>query len=267
MTTYDLSGANRMLEATDAALTRIRTQLAGKIPAAGRDVNVAIDKHINAARSAIQAAINKSATIANDARVYPAGKLELIRRVVADTETTISEHVANAQALVDVLKADMTQAALPKMSDNRQAPVLARMDVQMILSQAPANRIHAVLASLAARNDDVGALVTSGWLDDVLLARGEDAKMTQAMRTLVTQSALDAASASGDPDRAAAADAIRHVGQLTGAAGGVIAAWNQAKDELSGDRAAARLHHLDTVRRMAQPIESSSASLSQGSAA
>lgn len=250
--TYDLTGAARMLEATDKALARIRGELAGKIPHTAGDTRRAIEQHIAAARAAVSKAISKAGEIVSDARIYPAGKLELIRRLVADTEAELARHAERAQAAADVLAAELTQAAMPKPSGSRDAAQLARQDALMILDRVPADRRVDVLRKLAARNDDVGALVNSPWLDDYLTAVGDE-RTAQAMRTLVTEAALEAARSSGDPVRAAAADAVAHVGQYGAAVTGVQGAWRHVAEELTGEGSAERLAALDAAGRSIEP--------------
>src|SRR5690606_2112508 len=100
----------------------------------------------------------------------------------------------------------------------------------------------------AARDDDVGALVNSAWLDDYLTAVGDD-RAAAALRTLVTESALEAARQSDDPVRAAAADAVAHAGQYGAAVTGVQAAWRHVAEELTGEGSAERLAALDAAGR------------------
>jgi hypothetical protein len=252
MTVYNLSGAARMLQATDQALARIRGQFAGKIPHTARDTCRLIEQHITAARGAIDKAIRQAADIVGDARIYPAGKAQLLGKLVADTEAELARHAERARAAADVLTAELTQAALPKMSGSRDAAQLARQDALMILDRTPPERRDAAIRRLAARSDDVGALVNSPWLDDYLTAVGGE-RTAQAMRVLATEAALEAARQSGDPVRAAAAEAISHAGQYGAAVTGVQAAWRHVAEELTGEGAAERLAAIDAASRRIEP--------------
>jgi hypothetical protein len=137
------------------------------------------------------------------------------------------------------------------MSSSRDAAVLARQDALMILDRAPREKLADALVRLAGRSDDVGALIASPWLDDYLLARGED-RLSEPIKTQLLHTATQAAKTGADPDRARAAQALDHVAQLSGVPSGIAASWKNLHEQARGFASGREQRIVDLQDRVAE---------------
>lgn len=122
----------------------------------------------DAARAAAQAAVNGAASrvaqLRADDTVPAASVARQVREHIAAARTVLTEKVSHLDAITTIVRGVLHSAALPKLTPG--AELVARADAQMILDGARDK--GAALARLATRQDDLGALVASGWGRDYL---------------------------------------------------------------------------------------------------
>lgn len=150
----------------------------------------------------------ESREIQADDTLYPAGRERLAREAKESARNSVDQ--ANAAFDTDAQVADalLFVAARPEVPKGSEAS--ARTDAMMLLDGALSREgasLSQVLKSLAGRQDAVGALVASEWLDDYAMARGMDPAVIANAKVLIRHAAMEGAASSGDPARAAAARA------------------------------------------------------------
>lgn len=145
-----------------------------------------------------------------DVNVYPEGRTLRAAERIEQAEAKLGEALAKADNAITVARAMLTVEARPKMTPRQE--MVARADAQMLMdaSDNPGN----TLITLAARQDDVGALVNSGWGRDFLTARTGDPDLVEATVKLATEAMLQAAQQAPDPARRAAALAVERLALL-----------------------------------------------------
>jgi hypothetical protein len=203
-------------------------QRAGHMPASdggqlARNARDAIER----ASLALSEGVGAAARVASDRTIYPDGRRDTIRQLGDAQGAKAAEHLERAEALVHVARAQFAVDALAKVP--RSAETTARTDAEMLLRNVKPDELSQRMRQLAVRDDAVGALVASPWGRDYLASRGartDDHDLVQA-------DAINAAKTSGDPVRAAAAEAYGNVGHLSGA---IFAVHQQAR-HATGDLA------------------------------
>lgn len=160
--------------------------------------------------TAASTAIRNAAMVANGARTRVeeirgndlVPKEARARQAAEDLEqrrTAVRDHIRAADNATTILQATLEEAALPKVRPGNES--LARQDAAMLLDRS--NDPAQVMAQLATRGDDIGALVTSSWGRDYLVSRGLD---DPVFHLGVRLAGIEAAAAQTvDPARAGAA--------------------------------------------------------------
>lgn len=156
-----------------------------------------------------------------------AGKRDLIS-AAADGIRANADSLVDAEASIRAARAQLTAQALPPVP--RDAETTTRADARMILDAASSRDLPGRLRELAARDDNVGRLIASPWGADYVASRGEKPGSHDAAR----DAAIEAASRSSDPARAAAADALGRLPHLEGA---VLAAHRMTDHAIQTDLA------------------------------
>ncbi|MBO3674865.1 hypothetical protein [Streptomyces sp. NEAU-YJ-81] len=177
----------------------------------GADIRGLVNNLTNTVSGTISLAAQagrESAAILADDTLYPEGRSRLAREAKESARAKVAEADAAFDVKYTVAEAALYQAARPVVPKAETAS--ARMDAQMLLDGALNRKdvsISRVLQRLAGRQDAVGALVSSDWLEDYAVARGIDTEILEPAKVLIQHSALEGAAKSGDPERSAAARA------------------------------------------------------------
>lgn len=138
------------------------------------------------------------------------GRRQQLDQDAEQRHAQVRDHIRTADNALTVLEATLEAAALGQVSFG--AEQTARADAMMILDRA--DDPSRVMEQLATRGDDIGALVTSSWGRDYLLARGiTDPEFHRFVRLR----GVEAAEQSTDPVRAGAARYRRRLPKLQGA--------------------------------------------------
>ncbi|MEU4823108.1 hypothetical protein AB0H37_14655 [Actinomadura sp. NPDC023710] len=186
-----------MLAATASARTAYATAKTerglNRVPGSARDLVQAVERRLAEVESLMQSAGASVPSIMSNVRVYPEGRKAAAQAAVANVERDIAEKTAAAEEAIIAARGVLTAAALRRIDPKREA--LARQDAMMILDRADPRTRAEVMSRLAARQDDVGALVASEWGRDYLTATGEPAPLVEASHTLTVRAAIEAAAA------------------------------------------------------------------------
>lgn len=174
----------------------------GTLPASGRGQ---VGTALQAARSVgtiAQSAYSKLEQLRLNDTVFPEGRKRMMGELLADAEEKTAEKVDMIDVNATVARASFVVAALPKLAKNRE--MIAREDARMLLDQAADP--GAMLAHLAQRQDDVGALVVTQWGQDYLRSRGcDDKDIELAQAEIIGMALIGAGGQSGDAERSDAA--------------------------------------------------------------
>jgi hypothetical protein len=187
-----------------------------------------------AATSRIRMEVNGAVHAVNQLRandmIPEEGRRRLIAERMAKAEQAVAEELPKVDAALHVLDAQLANAAMAPVQD----PGLGRMDAAMILDGASPDQLDSLMARLAARQDDVGAIVASTWGADYLRSRGIHEDLVTAMHAAVRVAAVDAATTSTDRNRAAAAEHHRGLVHLRQARDTVANGASSVLSELRG---------------------------------
>ncbi|MFE2733781.1 hypothetical protein [Streptomyces sp. NPDC059349] len=161
---------------------------------------------VSTAMSLASQASRKSAAILADETLYPEGRNRLASEATEEARRKVAEAFDVFDTNYTIAEATLYETARPKVDRHSQAA--ARQDAMMLLDgmlNGEGASTSRVLQRLAGRQDAVGALVASEWLQDYGMARGMSQGVLEASQTLIRQAALEGAADSGDPERVAAA--------------------------------------------------------------
>lgn len=150
-----------------------------------REVDLLANGSVAKARTARQ----KAEATRRDDTLYPDGRERIARETIAGADENTRGRLDTAEILLAAAHQGYYREATPKVG--KDEALTARADAQMMLSSA--KDLGAVLARLASRQDSVGGLVNSPWLDDYLATRGMDDKTIEAYKVGIRQAALKAA--------------------------------------------------------------------------
>lgn len=211
-------------------LARRYAREAGSFPGeAGRIVREA-DTLLAQVSAKCQDAVDRAARVAGDISITPDGRKAVLGELAASVGEDTAAKIRQARVRLQMAEAELTVAALPKVASADR--MTARADAEMVLRNVPARELPSRMGELAQRDDAVAALVASSWGQDYLASNGvADPRMHRA----VVSRAVEAAATSGDPQRAAAAQAIGRLADMHAAAD---AAGLQARHAQTGDLAA-----------------------------
>ncbi|HEY1243305.1 MAG TPA: hypothetical protein VGF29_00605 [Hyphomicrobiaceae bacterium] len=173
----------------------------GLLPADANRTRNAITRALANTRAEVNGTVHAVGQLRANDMIPKDARDRLIAERFEQAERVVDEQIRNADAATTILDAQLSMAALAPVGD----AFLARADAQMILDNTPPARLDEVMARLARRQDDVGALVASPWARDYLAARGVEPDLVDAIHTGVVESHVDAQTGSSDSGRAAAA--------------------------------------------------------------
>ncbi|SCL42152.1 hypothetical protein [Micromonospora aurantiaca (nom. illeg.)] len=182
---------------------------------------------IDGALSAIRGAMAEAAKVVDDRRMYPAGRHDQVREIVAKTEAAVREAVERAETDALIAEASAVVAATPPV-DTREA-LIARHDVEMMLGDATRGDFVERLNALIAMDGPAGHLASSEYLRLYLTAKGVEPRVAEQYLAAARRAALAAAEASDDPARRRAAAVAGATPHARKAAAAARASWSQAR--------------------------------------
>ncbi|MET8908269.1 hypothetical protein [Micromonospora sp. NPDC004551] len=217
---------------------------------AGWESAAAAERSMYRVQTAIRDAIDTAEAIVADNATWPGYRFEKFGENIAKTDATVREALDAAEVALTVAEATAIGEALPqaRTEDKRAADPRA---ARMLESAKRISDMGPLLRKLAARSDEVGALVTDRqWLDDTLLGLGYDAEQRESLHKLVMSAALAAAAASDDRKRADAARAIKAVAAGRKGLAALRSGWQVTRGRLDA-RGKREIPVVTTVRRYA----------------
>ncbi len=161
-----------------------------------------------AAKMAANGAQSKVERLRADDLMNPEGRRRLVREALEQGRAEVKKHQDRMEASLDVLKAELSQAAVLRVDPKRESP--AREELRMLLDGA-ADPVAAMI-DCAQRDDELGAVCASSYGESYLRGRGiPDAR---AAHESVRSVAVACAAKSTDPIRRAAGEARAEFGSL-----------------------------------------------------
>lgn len=222
-----------ILRSAYGALNRISGELNKGLPSDSKAHQTlsAATEALRAAARTIEKARNDGRSIANNSDLYWTGREERVSALVDTTEETVNQAVQAAQAAALVFRAQLEAELIPPAPRGQEA-ALATQQVEALMSIAADK--ESAFRSLGLSSDPAIAGLVLGDFGRVYaaLAFGPElgAPLHKAMRGALIESALT----SNDPAKFARAKTWQHAGRLEALAGGMVSAWQDDRQRLSG---------------------------------
>ena len=169
-----------------------------------REAYKSLEANLSKATQAANSTQYRVEQLRDDDTIYPEGRARLIREAIAKGKAEVAKHQRAADACVVVIKANLTQAAIPRMDPQREAFARDELRVRLDGAVDPV----AVLFELASRDDEMGAVACSSYAESWMRAHGvaDAPKVASSIRGVAAESA----SQSADPARRAVG--VAHAG-------------------------------------------------------
>jgi hypothetical protein len=223
-----------VLDQTRGAATRILGDLRKAIPPSlGTSRTVAHDGYDAAAKAisdagvAIVKASSDARSIAGNRDLYPSGRQDRIKAIVADTEAKVSKAIGTIESAVSLMQGSLEAQALPAAPNKTDAAAL-RGEALSLLDRLQGDKQQEMYMRLASRGDDMSGLLLSPYGRDLAEVLFGD-RLGEALWKGAHGQALQNAFNAGNIQAIAATQ----VGTLKGVAAGLLASWQDAASELS----------------------------------
>lgn len=198
----------------------------GHLPGDAADLVRDAEMLMSTATGKARQSILDSEALAADDRVAPEGRRRMLAEAADNVERELTAAAATADAHITAASANLTLAALPKLSDG--AAMTARADARMQLDHLQGGARVEAMTDLAKSGDDVAALVAGPWGKQALAAGGLKGRDLDNAHCSIVATAVAAARDSSDDTRRAAAqhhktlsslrgqrDVLGHMGRIT----------------------------------------------------